>query len=115
MSASTSPMATVSPCRCRIFFKIPAPGEGISSVAFSLSISTSGSSTSTQSPSAFFHTPTVASRIDSPMAGTFNVSDIYPAPFPNASSINLACSSLCRFSDPAAGLADFSRVTQDHG
>ena len=72
ISAITSPTATVSPALRRILRSTPAPGEGTSTVAFSLSTSTSGSSTETSSPSACFQAPSVASRTDSPNAGTRN-------------------------------------------
>ena len=76
ISAITSPTATVSPALRRILRRMPAPGEGTSTVAFSLSTSTSGSSTETSSPSACFQAPRVASRTDSPSAGTRSSIDI---------------------------------------
>ena len=92
---------------------VPAPGEGTSSVAFSLSISTRGSSASIQSPSAFFQAPTVASRMDSPMLGTFTdraMSQLFP--FPKASAINCFCSALGYL---AVCKRRFKRGRQVHG
>ena len=115
ISAITSPTATVSPALRRILRRMPAPGEGTSSVAFSLSTSTSGSSAVTSSPSARFQAPSVASRTDSPSAGTAQRQRHLARSCPNASAISRACSRVCRFADPVAGLADSGRLTHDHG
>eukprot|EP01099_Mayorella_cantabrigiensis_P008522 TRINITY_DN8021_c0_g1_i1.p1 TRINITY_DN8021_c0_g1~~TRINITY_DN8021_c0_g1_i1.p1 ORF type:complete len:213 (-),score=25.25 TRINITY_DN8021_c0_g1_i1:264-818(-) len=67
---STSPTATVLPFPTRTSIKIPEAGALISTVTLSVSSSTKISSTFTGSPTDFNQRATVASRMDSPNAGT---------------------------------------------
>ncbi len=71
ITASTSPLVTLSPSFLTIFTSTPSLGAGVSSTTLSVSMSTRFSSRLTASPGFLRHETSVASDTDSESCGTF--------------------------------------------
>ncbi len=108
--ASRASTPTVSPSCATISARVPAAGEGTSTVTLSVSSSHSISSASTVSPAFLNQVATVASVTDSPSVGTRTsvVITSYPS-IVSAASTSASCWALCWLARPVAGEAEAER------